>query len=164
MKRQSMLVTFGVLCLVGTLAATAAGVQAQTPTGVTDDDVNRIASQLYCPVCENVALEVCPTEACARWREAIREKLAAGWSDQQIMDNFVELYGARVIGTPPKAGFSLMLYVVPPVAAVALAVGAYFILRMYRKGKTAPVTPASAAGRPSEGYRKKLMDDIDKDV
>ncbi len=35
--------------------------QGQPPT---DDEVNRIAKQLYCPVCENTPLDVCPTQAC----------------------------------------------------------------------------------------------------
>ena len=50
---------------------------------VTDDQVNAIAQQLYCPVCENVPLDVCPTAACAQWRATIREKLEAGWGTPQ---------------------------------------------------------------------------------
>ena len=53
---------------------------AQQPTP-SDDEVNAIAKQLFCPVCENTPLDVCPTQACAQWRELIREKLAAGWSE-----------------------------------------------------------------------------------
>ena len=32
---------------------------------VTDDEVNEVARDLYCPVCENTPLDVCPTQACA---------------------------------------------------------------------------------------------------
>ena len=39
------------------------------PSGPSDDEVNAIAEQLYCPVCENVPLDVCGTQACADWRE-----------------------------------------------------------------------------------------------
>src|SRR5260221_3230838 len=57
------------LLLVVVLAAGTAAAQDATPPGpVTDNDVNRVARQLYCPVCENIPLDVCPTQACAQWR------------------------------------------------------------------------------------------------
>ena len=84
---------FGLL-IVGVAAA-----QQPTPS---DDQVNAIAKQLYCPVCENIPLDVCPTTACAQWRELIRQKLADGWSEQQIKEYFVQQYGSRVIGTPNR--------------------------------------------------------------
>ena len=30
----------------------------------TDDEVNAIAKELYCPVCENISLDACGTTAC----------------------------------------------------------------------------------------------------
>ena len=60
--------------------------QAPTPT---DDEVNRIAQQLYCPVCENTPLDVCPTEACRQWRDLIRQQLSEGWTEEQIQQYFV---------------------------------------------------------------------------
>lgn len=141
----------------------AARVQAQTPQAVTDDDVNRIASQLYCPVCENVTLDVCPTTACDRWRTAIRAKLEAGWSDQAIEDYFVEQYGARVIGTPPRIGLGWLLYAVAPASAIGLGVAAYFVLR--RKPGNQAVTRNSAPVPTAEikNWREKLDRDIHKD-
>ena len=41
-------------------------------------EVNAIASQLYCPVCESTPLDVCPTEACRQWRDVIRTMLTEG--------------------------------------------------------------------------------------
>ena len=39
------------------------GMTARAQDGFpTDDDVNKIAKQLYCPVCESTPLDVCPTE------------------------------------------------------------------------------------------------------
>ncbi|MFO3796844.1 MAG: cytochrome c-type biogenesis protein CcmH [Anaerolineales bacterium] len=72
--------------------------QGGTPT---DDEVNRIARQLYCPVCENTPLDVCPTEACRQWRELIRQMLAEGKSEEEIKQYFVEHYGARVRTAAP---------------------------------------------------------------
>ena len=82
---------------------------AQEPTP-TDDEVNRIAKQLYCPVCESTPLDVCPTEACRQWRDLIREMLAQGKSETEIKQYFVEHYGPQVLNEPPNR---FLTYVVP---------------------------------------------------
>lgn len=89
--------------------------QESTPS---DDDVNRIASELYCPVCENVPLDECPTAACEQWRDLIRQRLAEGWSDQQIKNYFYEQYGERVLSEPPRRGLNWLLYALPPIVII----------------------------------------------
>jgi cytochrome c-type biogenesis protein CcmH len=77
---------------------------APTPAAkqpVTADDVNRIAKQMYCPVCENEPLDACRTAACQQWRAQIGEMLSEGQSEQQIKDYFVARYGVRVLAQPP---------------------------------------------------------------
>jgi cytochrome c-type biogenesis protein CcmH len=63
---------------VGTVAA-----QGGTDD-ISDDEVNAIAKQLFCPVCENTPLDVCETQACKQWRELIRLKLSEGWTEPEI--------------------------------------------------------------------------------
>jgi cytochrome c-type biogenesis protein CcmH len=92
----------------------------------TDDEVNKIAKQLYCPVCESTPLDVCPTEACRDWRELIREMLADGKNEAQIKQYFVEHYGARVLNEPPNRFAS---YVVP---VVAFLLGAFMLFRGFQ--------------------------------
>lgn len=106
-------------------------VQAQDlpPQGPTDDEVNAIAKQLYCPVCENIPLDVCPTQACAQWRELIREKLAAGWAEDEIKTYFVAQYGDRVLAQPPASGLNWLVYIIPPLAIIG---GIYILYRALR--------------------------------
>lgn len=80
---------------------------------VTDNDVNKIARVVYCPVCESTPLDVCQTQACADWRQIIREKLENGETEQDIFDYFSNLYGDRVLAEPPREGFSLLIWLVP---------------------------------------------------
>lgn len=129
MSIKRYLFTIVLTLLLGLVVAGAASAQQPTPS---DDQVNVIAKQLYCPVCENIPLDVCPTTACAQWRELIRQKLADGWSEQQIKDYFVQQYGARVIGTPPTSGINWLVYLVPPVAILA---GVYILYRAFRSWK-----------------------------
>src|SRR5512147_940469 len=89
------------LSLLGGLFTTTALAQSGTPS---DDEVNAIARKLYCPVCESTPLDVCPTQACKEWRELIRTMLAEGKTEDEILQHFVDQYGARVLAEPPKEG------------------------------------------------------------
>jgi cytochrome c-type biogenesis protein CcmH len=104
---------------------------AQSPTP-SDDEVNAIAKQLYCPVCESTPLDVCPTQACAQWRELIREKLAQGWTAEQIKAYFADQYGDRVLATPPARGLNWLIYLIPPIAILA---GAFILYRAMKAWK-----------------------------
>ena len=106
--------------------------QEATPS---DDEVNRIASQLYCPVCENIPLDVCGLEACVQWRALIRQQIADGWTEQEIKDHFIAQYGDRVLGEPPRRGLNWLLYVLPPV--VVFSGLAVLIVKL----KRSPVEP-----------------------
>ncbi len=155
-----VLVTFAFsLLLAGQLYRTAF---AQSPTP-TDDEVNRIAHQLYCPVCENTPLDVCPTEACRQWRDLIRQQLSQGWTEDRIKQYFVDQYGARVLAEPPRTGLNWLVYVLPP--AVILA-GAFLLLRAMQ-GWTRPpatVSGAEASGdqAPTDEYVARLEAELKK--
>ena len=99
----------------------------------TDDEVNQVAKELYCPVCENIPLDVCPTQACAQWRALIKEKLIDGWSKEQIKQYFVDQYGDRVLAQPPARGLNWLVYILPPLVFVGGIVVVYFNLRKIKK-------------------------------
>lgn len=134
-------------------------VSAQAPTP-SDDDVNRVAKQLYCPVCESTPLDVCPTEACRQWRDLIRTMLAEGKSDAEIKQYFVEHYGARVLAEPPNKFVS---YLVPGVIILA---GALLLLRgfqMWLKPSTAETSPAAQDSQePVDPYVARLEEELKK--
>jgi len=128
--------------LASLLAVSAVYAQAGQPFTPTDNDVNRVAKQLYCPVCPNTPLDVCETKACQDWRAQIRDQMAEGWSDQQIIDYFVAQYGQRVLAEPQRKGFTSLVWFLPLVA-VLLGLGiVYEILKNWRKQKPAPAVSA----------------------
>lgn len=128
--------------LLVSIALTAAffsAAQAQSPTP-SDDEVNAVARDMYCPVCENIPLDVCPTTACAQWRALIREKLAMGWTADQIKDYFATQYGDRVLSQPPARGLNWLVYILPPAFFLA---GVFLVYRVLRtiKRKTPEAEP-----------------------
>ena len=142
--------TFLALCLL----IFAKGTHAQAPTP-SDDDVNRVARQLYCPVCENVPLDVCPTQACAEWRADIRDRLAQGWTDEQIKAYFAQQYGDRVLAQPPARGLNLLLYLLP---LLALGGGAAIIYRFLRRSPHPAAPPPRSP--PADEYAARLEKEV----
>lgn len=151
--------TFYVLLLTLVIAASwvrSASAQGPTPT---DDEVNRIAKQLYCPVCESTPLDVCPTEACRQWRDLIRSMLTEGKSEEEIKQYFVLQYGARVLDEPPNR---LLTYLVP---AVAILLGALMLLRGFQMWMKPSITEADEepeAEPDQDPYIAKLEEELKK--
>ena len=140
---------------------TTAFAQETTPT---DDEVNAIAKQLYCPVCENTPLDVCPTEACRQWRELIRDQLAEGKTEAEIKQYFVANYGARVLSEPPRTGFNWLLYIIPPVLILVGAVLLFNAFRAWTKPKSAEAGSGqgeeAGASSSDDEYVRRLEEEL----
>ena len=144
LKRKLVLILLIVLASFFVVAVAYA--QGGGPTYPTDNDVNRVAKQLYCPVCPNTPLDVCETQACKDWRAQIKDELAQGWTDQQIIDYFVAQYGERVLAEPQRKGFTSLVWLLPVIVALLGLWIVYEILKGWRKQKqelqTSPVQNA----------------------
>ena len=150
MKKLFYSFTFAVL-----MAALFTGISfAQDTTPPTDDEVNAVARQLYCPVCESTPLDVCPTEACKDWREQIRVMLSEGKSEEEILKYFEAQYGARVLAEPPKKGFYWLIYLLPP---AIILLGAVILLRSMKQWTTKPV--AESTGMDEAGDTSSAVKD-----
>ena len=151
MKAKTILLICGAFLVLTVALFLTRKVSAQAPTP-SDDQVNAIASQLFCPVCENTPLDVCPTTACHQWRELIRQMLAEGKSPTAIKQYFVDYYGARVLSEPPVTGINWLVYIVPPVAFIAGATLLFLAFRTWRKmGKEPAAGSASSPPASNDG-------------
>jgi cytochrome c-type biogenesis protein CcmH len=152
-----------ILALILSLSGLFVGrVSAQGPTP-TDDEVNAIAKQLYCPVCENTPLDVCPTEACRQWRDLIRQQLADGWTEAQIKQYFVENYGARVLAEPPRTGLNWLVYILPPAVILAGAFILFRALRAWTRTGTASAGSGESEAKPparDDDYIARLEEEL----
>jgi cytochrome c-type biogenesis protein CcmH len=147
--------------VLSTLTIATVSAQGSTPT---DDEVNAIARQLYCPVCENTPLDVCPTDACKEWREEIRSMLAEGKSEAEIKQYFVDYYCARVLSEPPRVGFNWLVYVVPPIIIVA---GVFVLFRAFRAWSQPAMSEASvdeddASPSSDDEYIARMEEELKK--
>lgn len=120
-----------------------------------DDEVNRIAKTLYCPVCPNTPLDICGTQACADWRNDIKQMLQAGKTEQQIRDYFVARFGPQVLGAPPAEGFNWLAYVLPALGIIAGVVIAWLSLRTWLARRAPGAVPAETPEIPKE-YAERI--------
>lgn len=136
---------------------------------VTDDDVNRVAKQLFCPTCENTPVDVCPTQTCSDWRDLIRQQLEEGRSDEEVLDYFAAQYGPQVLANAPREGFGWFLWIAPVVVVLG---GVIFFARYMshlqqvnrRQGQMGSGRKAEADGEApptAEGdYRRRVEEEL----
>jgi len=129
------------LLWVGILAFPLA-VAAQAPIGqAASDEARKIAHDLHCPICEGLSVADSPSQLAVQMRGVIKDKLEAGESREQIMQYFVERYGENILMSPPRSGFTTIVWVAPYVAVVAAFA---FLFWKVRRGNAQRVQVASA--------------------
>ncbi len=99
-------------------------VQACTSQEATDpleQQAQALDQELMCPICPGESIAQSQVEFAQQMRTFVREKLAEGWTEEQIKRYYVERYGPRILMTPPRQGFYLVGWISP---FVALALGA----------------------------------------
>ncbi len=162
MKKLLLLPLGFILLLLGIGSASA---QSSTPVAVTDDQVNAVARELYCPECENIPLDMCPSQACADMRAEIRQKLEIGWTKDQIKQYYITRYGDRVVGAPPARGWNWLIYVIPPVAILAAAAILYRAFLSWKRPAPGRVQQSPETQSPPaavDGYVARLEAELKK--
>ncbi len=102
----------------------------------TDEDRARaIGSRVKCPVCQGVAIADSPSETARAMMDVVEERIAEGWSDEQIIDYFRERYTDSIVIDPPFAGNTLLVWLLPGFALVA----GVFMIASRRSGKKSEV-------------------------
>jgi cytochrome c-type biogenesis protein CcmH len=101
---------------------------------VSEDAVRDIGAQLRCVVCQSLSVADSPSQTAHQMREIIRERLAAGETPEQVKAYFVEKYGLWILLSPPRQGWSLLVWVVPFAGLLAgLVVVALLVRRWSRR-------------------------------
>jgi cytochrome c-type biogenesis protein CcmH len=142
--------------------AVAAGVdRVALAASVSDEDVQAIASQLRCVVCQNLSVADSPSEMAHQMRALIRERLTAGDKPAEVMAYFVQRYGDWVLLSPPPRGLNLILWFAP---FAAVAGGLALVLTLVRRWRQASVAQAPAAAAPVVGpaERERLAAEIER--
>lgn len=129
-----------VLSIVVLLAVAVGGLVMRGPG--TGDRAYELEQRLRCPVCKSVSIADSPSDTAEAMREVVAQQIAAGHTDQQIIDFFRARYGDWVLLDPPAKGTALLLWLLPVAAAV---VGGFVLFARRAPSPPAPLTAEQRA-------------------
>jgi cytochrome c-type biogenesis protein CcmH len=96
-----------------------------------------------------MAIADSPSASAFAMMSQVRELLARGYTEQQVLDYFVRSYGEFVLLEPTAKGFNLMVWLLP-VAGVAAGV-ALIALRLRSARQSRRTVSESGAGERAAG-------------
>jgi cytochrome c-type biogenesis protein CcmH len=104
--------------------------------------IRQLEEKLRCLVCQNQTLADSSAELAGDLRKQVREQVAAGRSDEEIIAFLVQRYGDFVRYEPPFKATTALLWLGP---FVLLAGAAAFLLMVLRRRRSAPEAPMLGA-------------------
>jgi cytochrome c-type biogenesis protein CcmH len=147
--RSRLLHWLNVLLLAQSFALAGAVLAAEaTPTEqdpVAQARAVNLEEQLRCLVCQNQTIAESNADLAVDLRRQVREQIAAGRTDAEIIDYMTARYGDFVLYRPPFKAVTVLLWAGP---ALLLALGAWMLTRIVRERRVAeapPLTPEERA-------------------
>lgn len=137
---------------------------AAAPSLRAEDDearAHRIGMLLRCPVCQGMPIADSPSDMAQAMMKRVRELVAEGKSQEEILAYFAERYGEWALLEPKAEGFTFLLWILPPLALLA----GFVVLRAYaRRLPRAAPPPQSAppeAEETSDPYLRAVRREVD---
>jgi cytochrome c-type biogenesis protein CcmH len=88
-----------------------------------------LSRELRCMVCQNQSIDDSDAPLARDLRLLVRERIAAGYTDAQVMDFLVSRYGEFVLLKPRVEGHTLVLWLIPPLVLIGGGATLWFINR-----------------------------------
>src|SRR5262249_50670261 len=114
-----------------------------------------LSQELRCMVCQNQSIDDSEAPLARDLRLLVRERIASGDSDTQVIDFLVARYGEFVLLRPRFERQTLLLWLVPPL--VLFGGGLVLWLQARRRKSTRNEVPADEALTPEEQARLNVL-------
>ena len=98
-----------------------------------------LSRELRCMVCQNQSIDDSEAPLARDLRLLVRERIAAGDSDNQVIDFLVARYGEFVLLKPRVNQHTLVLWLLPPLALGGGGLALWFYNRRRKSDGNAPV-------------------------
>lgn len=114
-----------------------------------------LSAELRCVVCQNQSIDDSNAPLARDLRILLRERLAAGDSDEQVKQFLVDRYGAFVLLRPPFNAHTLLLWLAPPI--ILVGAGVLLFRYMSGRGRTAPAEVSQSLTAEEEEKLRSLL-------
>ena len=119
------------------------------PVGAAELEVrtNEVAALLRCPVCQGLSVADSPATMAMKMKAEVREMVAAGYDQDQILAYFERSYGEFVRLKPPLRGVNWLVWLAPALGLVlGVVVVAWALRGPERKAEETTATAAFDGG------------------
>jgi cytochrome c-type biogenesis protein CcmH len=133
------------------LALVLAPAAAACPT------VAGLEGELICPTCKTT-LDQSDAPAARRIKALVRQRVAACVPEQQIKDELVGQFGPSVLAAPPREGFHLLAWLLPPLGLLAAAVVVSALVWRWSRARPAEAVVDSNGHAPLDPELERRLD------
>jgi cytochrome c-type biogenesis protein CcmH len=141
MKRLVLLLLIAAVALSPLIVFAADAVPTEKDSVAASRAV-KLSEKLRCLVCQNQTIADSNAELAQDLRRQIHEQIAAGKSDDQIVDYMVARYGDFVLYQPPVKATTMLLWAGP---ALLLLLGVFGLARVLRGRRAEAEAPPLTA-------------------
>ena len=117
-----------------------------------------LETQLKCPECQGLSVADSQAPTSRAIRSDIKRRIAAGQSDEQIRQAYIDKYGDSILLAPEDSGVSLLVWILP---VVVLALGATGIVFALRRNRDEPHLRATDADERLVEREHRVEDTVD---
>jgi cytochrome c-type biogenesis protein CcmH len=118
-----------------------------------------LEKEVICPTC-HTTLELSNSPIAERMRAFIQSRIAAGDTKSEIKDKLVAQFGESVLASPPKRGFSLLVWALPLVGIGIGAAALALLARRWSRARAPSPVDASSNGRaPLDPELERRLDE-----
>ena len=113
-----------------------------------------LSNQLRCPTCQGLSVLDSTAPFSNQIKDIVKDQMALGKTDQEILDFFSTKYGFWILREPPREGFSLVAWLLP---IFILAIGTLTLWMVYWRSSS----QEDVVGNRSE---ENILEQFQKDL
>ena len=121
-----------------------------------EERTEALTSLMRCPVCQGLSIADSGTMIALAMKEEVRQFIAAGYTDEQILLYFESSYGEFIRLEPKATGFNLTVWIAP---VVALLIGILLVVHRLRS-KPVEIRQETTSDEDLAEYRERVRQEL----
>ncbi len=129
-----------------------------------ETETRSIENQLIAPCCFRQTVAEHQSPAAESIKAEVRQMLAAGATEQQVLDSFVHKYGEKILAAPRAHGFNLLAYLVPVLGLGSGLIVLVLQLRRWRRAEVPRLGGTPSSGPSADAQASLLRDQFEAEL